>query len=184
MQKSEYMLFEQISVTVRSSSSVVLKLLWKQIATKNRFESLAAQGNTPARRLAVCDVSYLAEPSCEVVLNFHTKTSRTVMNNLQKKSIIMSPQIKLRARKALADLDDMRLKQLLETARRVERYAVGRSEQSVADALGKPLVFVNVMIAFCKTAGLLETKRARAKFLKMYGKKKVRVLYKALEASR
>ena len=178
------MLFEQILATVRSRSSVVLKLLWKQIATKNQFGRLAAQGHTYARRLAVCDVSCLVELICEVVFSFHTKISGTLMNNLQKKSITMSPQLKLRARKALADLDDMRLKQLLETARRVERYAVGRSEQSVADALGKPLVFVNVMIAFCKTAGLLETKRARAKFLKMYGKKKVRVLYKALEASR
>ena len=37
----------------------------------------------------------------------------------------------MKARKALADLDDMRLRQLLETARRVERYAVGRTEQSV-----------------------------------------------------
>ena len=157
--------------------------MWKQNA-KNWFEKLAVQGHTPARKLEVCDVSCLAELIGEVGFCFHTKTSGTVMNNLQKKSIIMSPQVKLRARKALADLDDMRLKQLLETARRVERYAVGRSEQSVADALGKPLVFVNVMIAFCKTAGLLETKRARAKFLKMYGKKKVRVLYKALEASR
>jgi predicted transcriptional regulator len=106
------------------------------------------------------------------------------MNNLERKTIPMSPQVKLRARKALADLDDMRLQQLLETARRVERYAVGRSEQSVANALGKPLVFVTVMIAFCKSAGLLETKRARAKFLRMYGKKKVRMLYNALEAIR
>ncbi len=106
------------------------------------------------------------------------------MNNLQKKTLPITPQVKLRARKALADLDDMRLQQLLETARRVERYAVGRSEQSVANALGKPLVFVSVMIAFCKSAGLLETKRARAKFLRTYGKKKVRVLYSALEATR
>jgi hypothetical protein len=106
------------------------------------------------------------------------------MNNLERKSIPMSPQVKLRARKALADLDDMRLQQLLETARRVERYAVGRSEQAVANALGKPLVFVTVMIAFYKSAGLLETKRARAKFLRTYGKKKVRMLYNALEAIR
>ena len=83
----------------------------------------------------------------------------------------------------LADLDDMRLRQLLETARRVERYAVGRTEQSVADALGKPLLFVRAMIAFWKSAGA-ETKRARAKFLRNYGKKKVRLLYQALEASR
>ena len=39
------------------------------------------------------------------------------------------------------------------------------------------------MIAFWKSAGQ-QTKRARAKFLKNYGKKKVRVLYQALEASR
>ena len=107
-----------------------------------------------------------------------------VMNHLQKKPLSSSPRLKMKARKALADLDDMRLRQLLETARRVERYAVGRTEQSVADALGKPLIFVRAMIAFWKSAGVLETKRARAKFLKNYGKKKVRVLYKALEASR
>ena len=106
------MLFEQILATVRSRSSVVLKLLWKQIATKNRFGRLAAQGHTYARRLAVCDVSCLAELICEVVFSFHTKISGTLMNNLQKKSVTMSPQLKLRARKALADLDDMRLKQL------------------------------------------------------------------------
>jgi hypothetical protein len=114
----------------------------------------------------------------------HAKTIGIAMNNLQKKTLHMTPQVKLRARKALADLDDMRLQQLLETARRVERYAVGRSEQSVANALGKPLVFVTIMIAFCKSAGLLETKRARAKFLRTYGKKKVRFLYSALVATR
>jgi hypothetical protein len=50
--------------------------------------------------------------------------------------------------------------------------------------LGKPVIFVRVMIAFWKSAGVLETKRARAKFLKNYGKKKVRVLYQALEGIR
>ena len=86
------------------------------------------------------------------------------MNHVQKKPVLSSPRLKMKARKALADLDDMRLRQLLETARRVERYAVGRTEQSVADALGKPLIFVRAMIAFWKSAGVLETKRARAKF--------------------
>ena len=104
------------------------------------------------------------------------------MNHLQKKPESVSPRLRMQARKALADLDDMRLRQLLETARRVERYAVGRTEQSVADALGKPLLFVRAIAL--KSAGALETKRARAKFLKNYGKKKVRVLYQALEASR
>lgn len=88
------------------------------------------------------------------------------------------------SKESMADLDDMRLRQLLETARRVERYAVGRTEQSVANALGKPVIFVQAMIAFWKSAGVLETKRARAKFLKNYGKKKVRLLYQALEAIR
>ena len=106
------------------------------------------------------------------------------MNHLQKKPVAVSPRLRMKARKALADLDDMRLRQLLETARRVERYAVGRTEQSVANALGKPLIFVRAMIAFWNSAGVLETKRARAKFLKNYGKKKVRILYQALEASR
>ena len=115
---------------------------------------------------------------------FHKKTSGIRMNHLQKKPVIASPRHRMQARKALADLDDIRLRQLLETARRVERYAVGRTEQSVADALGKPLLFVRAMIAFWKSAGALETKRARAKFLKNYGKKKIRVLYQALEASR
>ena len=106
------------------------------------------------------------------------------MNHLQKKPMVVSPRLKMKARQSLADLDDMRLRQLLETARRVERYAVGRTEQSVANALGKPVIFVRAMIAFWKSAGVLETKRARAKFLKNYGKKKVRILYQALEAIR
>ena len=106
------------------------------------------------------------------------------MNHVQKKPVAVSPFLRMKARKALADLDDMRLRQLLETARRVERYAVGRSEQSVANALGKPVIFVQAMIAFWKSAGVLETKRARAKFLKNYGTKKVRLLYQALEAIR
>ena len=118
------------------------------------------------------------------VLRFHIKTNGIRMNHLQKKPVMASPRLRMKARKALADLDDMRLRQLLETARRVERYAGGRTEQSVANALGKPLIFVRAMIALWKSAGELETKRARAKFLKNYGKKKVRVLHQALEASR
>lgn len=119
-----------------------------------------------------------------VRVTFYIKTIGIRMNHLQKKPVMASPRLRMQARKALADLDDMRLRQLLETARRVERYAVGRTEQSVANALGKPLIFVRAMIALWKSAGELETKRARAKFLKNYGKKKVRVLYQALEASR
>ena len=118
------------------------------------------------------------------VSRFLIEISEICMNHLQKKPVAVSPFLRMKARKALADLDDMRLRQLLETARRVERYAVGRSEQSVANALGKPVIFVRAMIAFWKSAGVLETKRARAKFLKTYGKKKVRLLYQALEAIR
>ena len=78
----------------------------------------------------------------------------------------------MKARKALADLDDMRLRQLLETARRVERYAVGRTEQSVADALGKPLIFVRAMIAFWKSAGVLETSAHEPSFLRTMVRKR------------
>ena len=61
------------------------------------------------------------------------------MNHLQKKPESVS-SARDASQKRLADLDDMRLRQLLETARRVERYAVGRTEQSTADTLGKPLL--------------------------------------------